>query len=86
MVKGPLVQPVGILADQRSGYVVVAEFQNQRISIFSRSGEHIYSFGERGSDTGAAHFHNPMSIAALGKSSIIVTDCGNGRLKTFCII
>ena len=86
VVKGPLVQPVGILADQRSGYVVVAEFQNQRISIFSRSGEHIYSFGERGSDTGAAHFHNPMSIAALGKSSIIVTDCGNGRLKTFCII
>ena len=83
--KGQLVQPVGVLADQRTGYVVVAEFQNQRISIFSWSGEYMYSFGERGSDTRAVHFHNPMSIAALGKSHIIVTDCGNGRLKTFPI-
>ena len=84
--KGQLQEPVGILADPRSGYVFVTEYQNQRVSIFSRSGEYLYSFGERGSGTSVAQFYNPMSIAALEAAHIIVTDCGNGRLQTFCII
>ena len=81
--KGQIGEPIGILVHPQSGYLLVTELQNQRISIFSRNGEYIDSFGERGN--GPAQFHNLMGIACFGDSQIIVTDCGNGRLQTFCI-
>ena len=79
--KGQIGEPVDILVHPQSGYLFVTELQNQRISIFSRNGEYINSFGERGN--GPAHFNNPMSIAVFEDSQIIVTDCGNGRVQTF---
>ena len=81
--KGQIGEPIGILVHPQSGYLLVTELQNQRISIFSRNGEYIDSFGERGN--GPAQFHNPMSIACFGDSQVIVTDCGNGRVQSFRI-
>ncbi len=82
-LKGQIGEPIGILVHPQTGYLLITELQNQRVSIFSRNGKYIDSFGEKGS--GPAQFRNPMSIAVFRDSQVIVTDCGNGRLQTFRI-
>ena len=82
--KGQMREPVGIQVDQKSGYVFVTELYNHRISIFSRSGKFISCFGSRGN--GPSQFQNPMSIATLGDTRVVITDSGNGRLQVFNIL
>ena len=82
--KGQMREPVGIQVDQKSGYVFVAEMYNHRISIFSRSGKFISSFGSRGSNP--SQFQNPMCIATLGDARLVITDSGNGRVQVFNIL
>ena len=72
---------VGIAVDPRTGFIFVAEMSNQHISILSRRGEPIKTFGEKGE--GPLQFHNPMSIAVLHDSKLVVTDCANSRV---CIL
>ena len=46
-----VVYPYGV-AVSNSGEVVVSEYHNHRISVYSREGEHIRSFGSKGSNEG----------------------------------
>lgn len=82
--KGQMREPVGIQVDQKSGYVFVAEMYNHRVSIFSRSGKFISSFGSRGNNP--SQFQNPMCIATLGDTRLVITDSGNGRVQVFNIL
>ena len=79
--KRQLNMPVGVALDTRNNYIFVTELQNQRVSIFSLNGGFISCFGSRG--MGLGEFHNPMGIALLLDSRIIVADCANGRLQSF---
>jgi len=82
--EGQLNQPVGISFDVETGYIYVTELINQRVSIYKTNGDFISSFGSHG--TSLSEFHNPMGIAVLHGSRVIVADCGNGRLMEFLII
>ena len=73
--RGHLNEPVGVLVDSNTGYVLITELQSHQISVFTRSGDFIYSFG--------VQFRTPMSIGTLGDSHIIVTDCESGCLNIF---
>ena len=78
--RGHLNEPVGVLVDSNTGYLLVTELKSHQVSVFTRSGEFVYSFGDRQAH---AQFRTPMSVATLGDSHIIVTDCKSGCLKIF---
>ena len=73
-------RPWGVVINQR-GEVVVTERGADRVSIFSRSGEKLRSFGTRGS--GQAQFHDPRGIAIDGDGNLIVVDSMNHRIQKF---
>ena len=81
---GQLEQPVGLTVDPKSGYVFVVELSNHRLSLFSRSGEFLYSFGSK--DDKLMPFYNPLSVAVLNNSHIVMTDTGNGRIVVVRIL
>lgn len=81
---GQLQKPVGVAVEPKSGYVFVVELAKHCVSILTRNGKVIYSFGRQGSGDG--QFENPMNVAVLNDSCIAVTDCGNGRVLIFHIL
>ena len=82
--KRQLNEPVGVALDTRNNYIFVTELKNQRVSIFSLNGVFISCFGTPG--TGISQFQNPMGIAVLPDSRVIVADCGNNRLLVFPVL
>ena len=70
--EGQLNQPVGVSFDVETGYIYVTELINQRVSIYKTNGDFISSFGSHG--TSLSEFHNPMGIAVLRGSRVIVAD------------
>lgn len=81
---GELKKPVGIAVDPTHGYIYVSDMENQRISIFTKSGHCVYAFGTPGHDP--TQFENPMSIAVMNNATIAVTDCYNCRLLAFRVL
>ena len=78
--RGQLNEPAGILVDSNTGYLLITELKSHQISIFKRSGDFMCSFGNRQTHV---EFRTPMSVATLGDSHVIVTDCENHCLKIF---
>ena len=81
---GQLNEPVGIAFDVETNYIYVTELLNQRVSIFKTNGNFVSSFGSYGSKL--SEFCNPLGIAVLPGSRVIVADCANGRLMEFPIV
>ena len=75
-VKGPY----GV-AVSNSGEVVVSEYYDHRISVYSREGKHIRSFGSAGSNKGQFYF--PHGVAITSDNYIIVVDKHNHRIQMF---
>ena len=74
-----LKEPTGIAVDPQSGYLFVVETQKKLLSIFTSSGELIYSFGTE-------QLVKPESVAVLEDSRIIVTDSDSGNLIVFRVL
>ena len=72
--------PHGV-AVSNSGEVVVSECSNHRISVYSRNGKHIRSFGSLGSNEGK--FHYPNDAAVTSGSHILIADKYNHRIQVF---
>ena len=72
--------PWGVAINQR-GEVVVTEFDENCVSVFSSSGERLRSFGTRGS--GQGQFIYPAGVAVDGSNNILVVDHGNNRIQKF---
>ena len=77
---GELQNPCGVAVDG-AGNVVVADFGNHRIVIFTAAGEVVRAFGREGS--GAGELKGPTGVAVDGAGNVVVADAGNSRIVLF---
>ncbi|OUU21462.1 MAG: hypothetical protein CBC13_09055 [Planctomycetia bacterium TMED53] len=76
-----LVRGIDLAAD---GTIYVASYgEHDRIFKFSRSGEFLGFWGERGD--GTDQFLRPEGLAVAPDSSILVVDCGHQRVLRFSV-
>ena len=71
------------VAVSNSGEVVVSEYSGHRISVYSREGKLIRSFGSEGSKSG--QFYYPHGVAITSDNHILVADEYNHRIHMFTI-
>jgi len=69
------------LAIYQDHYVLVCDYNNDCIKMFSLEGKFIMKFGSAGS--GPAQFCGPESVTVSGDCKIIVTDKNNSRVQIF---
>ena len=85
--------PYSIALDS-SGYVYIADDENNRIQKFDRSGKLIAQWGRRGivdwsreretdADKKEGRFHHPRGVVSDSKEYIYVADSGNNRIQKF---
>ena len=72
--------PYGV-AVTNSGEVVVSEYWNHRISVYSREGKLIRSFGSIGSNE--RQFRCPRGVAITSENHILIADEQNHRIQMF---
>ena len=72
--------PYGV-AVSNSGELVVSEYDGYCISVYSREGRKIRSFGSRGSSTG--QFEDPCGVAITSDNHILIADEGNHRIQMY---
>ena len=81
---GSLLYNPSSLATDSNGFVLVAEFSNNRVSIFDKTGKFVHCFGSIGYNNG--QFQHPLGIALAPNGNIIyVTDTDNNRIQIFSI-
>ena len=73
-------RPYGV-AVNNSGEVVVSEYWNHRISVYSREGKHIRSFGSTGFKEG--QFLYPHGVAITSDNHILIANKCNHRIQMF---
>ena len=78
-IKG-MTLPCGMVVNQ-TGDILVAEWKEHRISIFSPSGKKVKSFGSQGSKKG--DFDDIHGLAMDDDGNILVADCSNHRIQKF---
>jgi hypothetical protein len=69
------------LAINISGCVYVADTNNNRIQVFTRSGTYLFKWGSFG--TGNGQFNGPGDIAINGSGYVYVADWQNARIQIF---
>ena len=72
--------PCGVTVS-KCGEVVVSEYFSHCISVYSRKGKNIRSFGSEGSSTG--QFQLPRGVAITSDNHILVADGKNDRIQMF---
>ena len=77
---GVLNYPWGVAVNE-NGQIVVAERVGHCVSIFSRDGEKIKTFGTNGS--GRGQFSDPYGVAVDRDGNILVADGSNCRIQKF---
>lgn len=74
-----LYEPTTFLISS-TGNIIIADYQDQRIKVFSPDGEFLYSFG--GSGQGPGEFQNIISMEFSPDGQLLVLDTGNRRTST----
>ena len=77
---GGVYGPMGVAINKR-GEVVVTEWGENRVSVFSPSGEKLRSFGTKGS--GQGQFNWPCGVTVDREGNILVADTSNNRIQKF---
>ncbi|XP_076360885.1 uncharacterized protein LOC143252517 [Tachypleus tridentatus] len=72
-------EPTGIAVTPDGQRVVVSDFGNHRIHVFSSNGDLLFTFGQKGTQRG--QFIRPECVAVDSKGFIFVGDSGNGRVQ-----
>ncbi len=73
-------EPAGIDVDA-AGLVYVADFQNDRIQVFTSGGGFVDVIGRRGDEPG--QFSRPVGLAAADDGRLYVADTGHNRVQVF---
>ena len=73
----------GYLAFNQRGEIVVTEYGDHCVSVFSPFGEKLRSFGSHGS--GEGQFKEPRGVAVDGEGNILVADRDNHRIQKFTV-
>ena len=74
------ISPQGITFNSK-GNILVNDFGNHRIQIFSSEGKFISTFGSKGNGNG--QFQNPFATIINQKGNIFVSETGNHRIQIF---
>jgi len=77
---GQLKDPCSLATDE-SGFILVADTGNHRVSIFDKDGSCVHCFGCLGLDEG--QFTRPRGIALSPNGNIYVSDSHNKRIQVF---
>ena len=72
--------PCGLTTDL-NGFIIVADTNNHRVSIFNKDGNCIHSFDSKGSVNG--QFNIPPGIALGPNGNTYVSDYDNKRIQSF---
>ncbi|XP_023681954.1 tripartite motif-containing protein 3-like isoform X2 [Paramormyrops kingsleyae] len=78
--KGPAFSPHFVAVNNKSE-IVVTDFHNHSVKVFSADGEFLFKFGSHGEGNG--QFNAPTGVAVDGNGNIIVADWGNSRIQVF---
>ena len=79
---GQFTWPVAIGFDSQERLYITDEF-NQRVTVFSSSGEYLSKWGGPGAGAGAGQFNGPAGIAVGPNDEVYVVDQNNGRVQKF---
>ena len=78
----PFHLPTKVAFDAKSGEFYIADgYGNARIHKFSAAGEHLFSWGEYGTDPG--QFNLPHSVCVDPDGRVLVADRENHRIQVF---
>jgi NHL repeat-containing protein len=80
-VNGQFRQPTDVTWDPQGNIFISDGYVNSRVAKFTRDGDWIKSWGEKGTKDG--EFDTPHSIAADARGNIYVADRGNRRVQVF---
>jgi len=80
-VDGQFRQPTDVAWDTQGNIFISDGYINSRVAKFTKDGEWVKSWGERG--TGPGQLNTPHSIANDAKGNIYVADRGNRRIQVF---
>ena len=80
-VDGQFRQPTDVAWDTAGSIFISDGYINSRVAKFTKDGDWVKSFGERGSKDG--ELNTPHSIANDAKGNIYVADRGNRRIQVF---
>ncbi len=75
-----LTRPNGIAVD-KTGYIYIADQENDRIVVFDKDGKFLFRFGKKGAEPGS--FQAPMGIAISSTGRVFVTDRLQGKVLIF---
>ena len=78
---GQFRQPTDVAWDLAGNIFISDGYINSRVAKFTKDGDWVKSWGERG--TGPGQFNTPHSIANDAKGHIYVADRGNRRIQVF---
>ncbi len=76
-----LTNPVAVAVDDARKRVYVADSKKHFVKAYSRTGQTLFTIGERGKEEGK--FNYPDALTVDGKGNIYVADCGNFRVQIF---
>lgn len=80
-VNGQFRQPTDVTWDTQGNIFISDGYINSRVAKFTRNGDWVKSWGEKGTKDG--EFDTPHSIAADARGNIYVADRGNRRIQVF---
>ena len=80
--------PLGLAFDHHRGLLLVVDFWNHRVQVFScdddGGGSFVSKFGEEGNQPG--QFKHPWGLAIdHDHDRILIVDCGNGRVQSWSL-
>jgi DNA-binding beta-propeller fold protein YncE len=79
--KEPLRRPTGVAFNARNGAIYVVDTLANRVHAFAASGDILFSFGERGEQSGRFNF--PTHVACSSAGELYVSDSLNFRIQIF---
>ncbi|XP_065113941.1 tripartite motif-containing protein 3b isoform X1 [Paramisgurnus dabryanus] len=77
---GPAFSPHFVAVNNKNE-IVVTDFHNHSVKVYSADGEFMFKFGSHGEGNG--QFNAPTGVAVDVNGNIIVADWGNSRIQVF---